>query len=78
MTGEEQQQQLVSNAVNWLRLLFHAITCRKGHACELGERCQEAKKLLAHMLCCQEHDRCAHCASVRKLMLHYLTCSVRK
>lgn len=67
----------MSNAVSWLRLLFHAVTCRKGHTCELGEPCLQAKTSIAHRLCCQEHDRRAHCASVRKLMLHYLTCAVR-
>ncbi|GIL84117.1 hypothetical protein Vretimale_11034 [Volvox reticuliferus] len=75
MTSEHGDEASVANAANWLRLIFHSLTC-SNPACVLEERCTGGKALLTHVLTCTNPGACTvpSCTSVRRLTLHWLRC----
>ncbi|GLC42862.1 hypothetical protein PLESTF_000586000 [Pleodorina starrii] len=75
MTSEQGDDASVANAANWLRLIFHSLTCNNP-ACVLDDRCSGGKALLSHVLTCSNPGACAvpSCTSVRRLTLHWLRC----
>ncbi|GIL59196.1 hypothetical protein Vafri_13885 [Volvox africanus] len=75
MNSEHGDDASVANAANWLRLIFHSLTC-SNPACVLEERCAGGKALLSHVLTCTNPGACTvpSCTSVRRLTLHWLRC----
>ncbi|EFJ47874.1 hypothetical protein VOLCADRAFT_91513 [Volvox carteri f. nagariensis] len=72
---EQGDEASLANAANWLRLIFHSLTCNNP-GCVLGERCSGGKALISHVLTCSSSGACMvpSCASVRRLILHWLRC----
>jgi hypothetical protein len=63
-----------ANAVNWLKLLFHATACHAAPGvCALGQRCTEAKQMLLRLVSPGQGDGSG--VAVRRLMQHYLACT---
>lgn len=67
----------VANACNWLRLIFHSLTCNRA-SCQLGERCRNGKLVLSHLVTCTaspvEECEVPSCVAVRRLALHWAEC----
>jgi hypothetical protein len=84
----EDSARCVPNASNWLRLLFHSAVCSSNgsYSCGLGARCDEAKNILAQIMSAESSRVAAPSAatgsaelsSITSLLLHYLSCKVRK
>ncbi len=76
-TGDD---SAVANACNWLRLIFHALTCNRP-ICQLGERCSNGKLVLSHLVTCAADPvgscNVPSCNAVRRLALHWAGCKVR-